>query len=696
MKKRDKKLSSLRKPVPLSLFGTGLLLLATLVLPLTGQATGLSLSGLYGYEEDANGRFLEFTNNTATVALQQDLTQAMDLSEGLRYTQQYKEGSAGREDINPSAAFNLLNDIFATKLAASQSESRVEGRDAVISQSSQADLNSAWTNHWYPKLHFGLGRDRDYNDAEPRTSDRQIDHLNGSLDWNTAGYGLYYDYLLKKDQDKALGSDTKYVSHLARVTAAKRFWRDRLNLNFSHTYNFSRNDNSNTANINSQVRQKLIVSQALSGVDITPLTGTLSGNPGLNDGDRNTAALTVALPGQGYNIAAKLDLQTVDYLYLYTDADYNSIKSSFNWRLYTSPDGINWFQNTTSVTYNSKNLRFEIPCGGLSAVYVKVVLDYPLATPLPSFTEIEANDVTNAAPGTQLSNTTDITTNQTSFALGLKASEDVNILYSLSLYDKEYDPGRDTKTRSQNGSINYHPNRYLDSTVSIGDSWRQESDQLDTSTRIYGLQLGSSPLDTLDLHATTTLSDAWQGDIKTRKNQRYDFDLTAQLYPDLRGLYSFVHENSETVATGAETTSTQHTLEFNADLTPSLASTLSGEDDENKSGGDTTTTYRTSLSFSWHPGDLSSFNLRGDRTWHPGYTESQVLSASFNTKTSVNTQLDLDYTLTKKSTTSQSGTVNFRWNMLSWLYWQNIGTYQTAAANEFILKSTLTARFGTY
>ncbi len=663
------------------------------------MADGLSYTGIYGYSEDMNGRFLQQTNHSANLAMEQDLTWAMNLSEDLRYSQSYQERGLYREDINPAARLGVNNDLFAVSLAASQSENRVEGKDPVFSRSTQADINSTWKGRWLPSLHVGVGSDRDYTDSDPRTSDRQIDHINTNADWGMGGIGLYYDFLAKKDKDRVAGSEYDFVSHLARFTANRTFWRDRLSFGFSHSYNFSSSDNANTATSAGLVFQKLVLSQALSGVDTTPLTGALGNNPGLNDGNRNNAALSVTVPGQGYNIVARVDLQTVDYLYLYTTSDLSSLLSSFSWRLYTSPNGSNWTQvtlNSSSVTFNPQNLRFEVPAGGLSAVYVKVVLDYALASPLPAFTEIEAYDVTVAAAGSQLKNTTDITTNQTSLSLGLRASENVKLSYSLSLYKKEYDPGRDSENRSQTGSANWHPNRYFDSTVTVGDSWRRESGQLDNSSRIYGLQLGSSILDTLDLNSSGSYTDNWRGEVKVSRNQHYTFDLTAQLYPDLRGLYSLTHDITETVATGAEDKSLAQTLEFSSDLTPRLASTVSGRYLEVDNPAGKTTTYVSGLSFAWHPGDLLSFTLQGTRTWHPGYIESQVLSVGANSKTSVNTQLDLTYILTKKNTTSQSGTVSFRWNLTRWLYWQNSGVYQTTAVNRFMFNSRLTANFSTY
>lgn len=681
-----------------------LALLVCLFTPAGACASGrLTMSGVYGYEEDDEGRFLEFYNNTANLSMSQPLTPAADLSENVRYGWQYNERSLSREEFSPSARLSIVNDIFSTRFAASRRESRIKDRYPSISTSLQADISSAWKRGLYPSVHVGVGSDRSYVDAEPRTADRQKDRLNSSIGWSLGGASLFYDYSLTRDRDYVRNSDNDLVSHLARFNAGRSFWKNRLSLNLSHSYSLTINDNINLASSSGVVLRKLVVSQALSAVDTTPLTGALANNPGLNDG--NTTAAAAAMQWDNVNgrynigIAAKVDLQTVDYLYVYTTTDLGSLVSSFNWRLYSSSDGTNWTQetlNTTSVSYDSANLRFVVPVGGVSAVYVKVVVDYLLTSPVPDFAEIEAYDAGTAPPGSTVKDTIDITTNQTNFSLGWRMRPDLRFSYNLGLYKKEYDPGRDSENRSQTANLNYHPNRYLDATLSAGDSWRKESGQLENTSRVYGLSLGSAPLGTLDLHGGGTYTEHRRGDVLLNEIYHYDFDITAMLYPDLSALYTMSQDTTKTAATGSTSKEFKHTLEFSADVTPELTSTLSGSQSVSKTDTAKTTSYTAGLNIAWHPGDILSVSLSGTRKWNTDYIESQVLTAGINAKTSANTQLDLKYTLTKKEETTHSGSVAFRWNLLRWLHWQNIGSYNSTEDNEFRLKSTLTANFSTY
>ena len=676
------------------------LAVACLLFPSGAAAAGrLTVSGLYGYEEDGNGRLLEFYNSSANLFLDQPLTPAARLSENVRYGLRYKERGASREELSPSAGLSVTNDIFSSRLAVSRRESRIKDRFTDVSTSLQADMGSAWKNRWLPTLHVGFGSDRDYTDTEPRTADRQKDRLNSSIGWSYGGASVFYDYSVTRDRDYVRNSDNELVSHLARFNGTRSLWGNRLMLSLSHSYSLDINDNVNLASASGLVLRKLVVSQALSGVDTTPLTGTLANNPGLNDGNTSGAALSIAVPGQGYNIAAKVDLQEVDFLYIYTTADLGSLVSSFNWRLYSSSDGTNWTQeslNTSSVTYDAANLRFVVPVGSVSAVYVKVVVDYSLAWPLPSFAEIEAYDASTAPPGTTVKDTLDITTNQTNFSLAWRILPDLRLTYNLGLYKKEYDPGRDSETRNHTADLNYSPNRYLDATLSAGDNWRQESGELENTTRVYGLSLGSAPLDTVDLHGGGTYTENRRGEVLINEIYHYDSDITARLYPDLSALYSVSHDTTKTAGTGATSKVFKQTLEFSAYLTPELATTLSGTQSDSKSDTTKTTTYTAALNIAWHPGDILSVSLSGTRQWNPDYIESQIFSATVNTKTSANSQLDLRYTLTKKEETSHSGSVSFRWNLLHWLTWENLGSYNSTKDNEFLLKSTLSANFSTY
>lgn len=659
-----------------------LILLGSLVWNGAALADPISLYGNWQYQKTGNGETREYFRQSYNVDLESEITEAMTLEGSVRYNRDWTEGQVN-ELLYPTLDFMVNNDIFRLNLSGTATE-RMNSEAADMSDRSwNTNLYSAWRRDWWPDLRLSYGEERSWDDQSPHIVDTDSSNFQFDADWDLGMVRTFYNYFYNEGKDRVADSKDTADNHFARLEIKNSFWDNRFTFGFSEQY----------SNIKREFRgpvgtpRPVTAFQGFSGVDDTPLHGTLPENLALIDGDVETSAMEIQ-PHDMENIGVRVDRQEVDLIYLYTVENSSRVAQDFHWDLYVSDDGSDWDLNATDIfpSYNSSLLRFEFDIPKVKKDYIKLVtVQTPEEAVSISEMDVMCRTESEKEDSTYENFLTDV-------HLGFRLTTDLNLNYSLSLETGKMDPGSDKDRRNQAGTLAWTPSRYFAPSLSVSENRQDYEDQADTVSRSYSFMIASAPLSTLDLSIGATRNENYEDDDRQSTTHNYTLYTTAVLFPDLNSSLDLLYGTTDNVdGEDSRTYGAQCTL--TARLSPELTADLTGEYNKNEAETDSESKGGT-LTLNWRPSDIFSLRGSGSQTWEKEEDDTTNFNLVLSLVPTHKTQLNLGYSYAYRTSTTQK--YNFFWSwMVNRIFSVNVnGSYQIAEEDEpWSISGQLTARF---
>ena len=703
------------------------LLVCSLFSPAFLQAKPINLFGnwkaYFQDQEDDNAvdglvQFRQLYNATWSPLI----TRKMSFDANLGYSNNWVEDLGTREIINPSMQFAVKNDLFNLGLNADILKNNISFREDRQTTSWNSNLSSSWTNFLWPELTLRMGQrfEETASNTFRLEGDNTYSFVGSSVTWKGYKFKLFYDYnRSRNDEENNLDSTRQDVEgHLGKLEYSDMYWNNRVSLNFSQLVYDNKTEFSSDGD--SSLVQVPVLS-AHSGVDVTPTFGALSINHALIDGNRASTAVSIQLQ-QPVNLALRTNFNTVDRLYVYTTKDDKLLvanTSAVTWDLYTSGDGFSWqlVQNNVSSAFNNTEFRFEVSTGTIRAEYMKLVVTGWMPAVDVDVTEIEANtNLTSTASGNYDQNSRNY---KTELYLGVIPVDNTRFNYTFSWDQTENTGTEESQVEQlvQTARLNWDYSMYL--APSIGFSTvvnkNDRPGAFDTESRLYDLQIRSTPLSTVDLAFTYSYSEYFENEERQRSNNNLSLTALAALYPDLSSELTVGYNQGKSDITDLQNEGyfinfilhSQLRKSLNVDLQSNYYFSNSdsfvftgGHLDHGSSVFETTDSQagETLLTISWRPSDILSFSLRGYSTYvleadteYGGYFNTNYLV--FRTS---KTNLTLSYWLnggSDKETINNFGLV-WGWDISSYFTIHTSGNYFIAEdGNAWNFYSQLTAKF---
>ena len=373
------------------------------------------------------------------------------------------------------------------------------------------------------------------------------------------------------------------------------------------------------------------------------------------------------------------------------------------WDLYSSDDGVEWnmAMHSPATRYNRDENRYEVTVGGITDIYLKlVVTGWPAAFNIP-VTEIAAYGSINGSDG-RVSNKQNYTKYVTDLNLRYTPLADTRFTYSLILDDSSYNTGNDRNRLFQTGSVRWYHNKYFIPMATINYTLTTNSELADTEQRSYALTIQSSLLPTLDSSFGISRNENYEDDQLQYTNHTINFFNSATLYPnldttlDLSALYS---SNSE-FDTSSEAANLRWALtgrlwptllvDFIAEYGTNTLDLAEFTDDDSGGG-------RTTLNINWHPSDLVSVLANVSRGYGESWGNYQtfLVDGKFSILRTSRSQVILGFrTVTSDNDTNRSVSYNWSWNMSRYFTLQSVANYMLTEEDKIWgINTRLTARF---
>jgi hypothetical protein len=645
-------------------------------------ADPISLYGNWRYQKTGNGETREYFRQSYDVDLESEITEAMTLEGSVRYNRDWTEGQVN-ELLYPTLDFMVNNDIFRFNLSGTATE-RMNSEVANRSDRSwNTNLYSTWRRDWWPYLRLSYGEEYSSDDQSPNIIDTDSSNFQFDTDWDLGMVRAFYNYFYNEGKDLVADSKDTTDNHFARLEFNNSFWDNRFSFGWSGQY----------SNIKQEFRgpigtpRPVHAFQGFSGVDNTPLHGTLPKNPDLINGDKETSALEIQ-PHDMENIGVMVDRQDVDLIYLYTVDNSSRVAQDFHWDLYVSDNGSDWDLNATDISpsYNTSLLRFEFDIPKVNKDYIKLVaVQTPEEAVSISEMDVMCRTESKKEESTYENFLTDV-------HLGFRLTTDLNMNYSLLLETGTMDPGSDRDRRNQAGILSWTPSRYFAPSLSASENRQDYEDQPNTVSHSYSFMIASAPLSTLDLSIGATRNENYEDDDRQSTTHNYTLYTTAVLFPDLNSSLDLLYGTTDNVdGEDSRTYGAQCTL--TARLSPELTADLTGDYNKNKAETDSESKGGT-LTLNWRPSDIFSLRGSGSRTWEKEEDDTTNFNMVLSLVPTHKIQLNLGYFYADSTSTTQK--FNFFWSwMVNQIFSVNVnGSYQIAEKDEpWSISGQLIARF---
>jgi hypothetical protein len=671
----------------------------------------ISLYGDWRYQTSSeNGDSRQLFTQGYNMYFDDEITEAMGLSGGLRYNRESTEGQI-TEFLTPNLAFDVSNDIFRFDLSGTATQRKDSEGPDFSDRSWEATWSSAWRREWWPDLRAFYGESSFWDDQSPRVQDRDSSQAGLNVNWKIPIVSAFYSYYDTENTDRAAASQDTNQSHFARLQADRSFWDNRLSIAVSQQYSRSVAEFQFSGDLE---ESKIPITNitALYEVDETPLEGELDSNDALIDHIKDAAALEIK-PDDAANIGLGfgLDFQGADLLYLYTvETLRTDAERAFKWDVYVSDDNFTWTLKSRNIEARDYELafrRFVIDLPGISSRYIKLVASaWPNET--VAFSEIEV-----FRKATSKHEKTEYEDYLTDVGLSFRLATDLNLTYNLSLETATTDPGSERKRRTQAGTLRWTPSRYFAPGLSISESTEKTTEEKtteestdnapseseenawtvpETLNRSYSLVISSQPLDTLDLSTSVTHRESYEDSTKITTSQLVSFYAGAALFPDLDSSLDLTYNTTDHKEDGTETQSYGARWIVTARLSPKLTADLATDYLKTKAETDSDA-KSTTLSLTWRPSD--DFSLRGtaDKTWETD-GDKTALSMIASVSPTEKTQFSLSYGFIDSTSTTQSYGVFYSWTISPVFTVQFNGTYRIEEEDSpWSVGGQLTARF---
>ncbi|WP_456387051.1 hypothetical protein [Desulfolithobacter sp.] len=634
------------------------------------------------------------------------ISDAITLDTNINYSRTWTAGTGVYETLSPTANFLVRNDLFQAELNGLVNQTTNVESQKQTDQTWEASLTSNWQYDWWPTLSVSHGQNYLSDDETIHLVDNDRTWTEITAGWRYGGVNSYYSYYQQERNDSVENSTYYEKKHFGRLEYSRMLFDDRGQFSISEQITHSTTDFSAIVAAGQTIDISLTLSQGLAGVDDTPEDSSLPANPALIDGNSNTVAFTIT-PGQEVNLGIGTDYQRVDLLHVYTtqlDATSVSQVADLRWDLYTSDNGTNWQRVLVnpSTSYNQTDNRYEVITGGIQAIYMKLVV-----TAWPATADIPVTEITAFRTVTSTGdNVTDFQRQEKYLTdLNFRFDPSVNTRFSYSLVwdSSKFNLGNDRTRFFQSASFSWQPSRYFAPTLTVNNTDTINSDTTDTTTRSYGLNIRSSPTETLDTSLSVTRNENYQDGTRQSSNHTITLLTSAVLYPDLESSLDInvsFNKNEADKANTEETFSVRWSLtaRLRPGLTADLVADYAGNSlDWSAITSNTDSGGKATLNINWRPSDLVSFQMNGSQGY--GNQEDDSQSLLFDSKFSIlrtrKTQVTVGYrTNWNQEATDHSLNTNLSWNISRYLTLQSLAYYRlTDDQNSWAINASLTARF---
>jgi len=567
-------------------------------------AEPLNFNGSWHYLQ-AGGDVEDFWSfrEAYSAILTKDLSAGMDFSGNFRYNQDTRSEGDDSQQLAPSAAFDLRNDLFAFNLNASETQTSSSNNPTYTNQSWNANWFSGLDQKW-PGLRLNVGQTYSTDDATPAMRDSESSYFGASTDYSWSIFKLLYNFRANENVDNLTETTSTNTRHYGQIQFSDDFWQKRLTVSGAQYFTVVDSETEFHLTVGQDFFSTLILTDAYSGLDDTPLFGALAPNAALIDGDREASSgVEIAQIVDPQNLAVRIDFQDVDHIRVYLDREINAATQGLlEWDVYTSNDGTIWelIDQIPQITYDEEFARTVVQidiASTLSARYVKAVVE-PVAPAIEQVfvTEVEAGRIQTATSDRQTQSSNN-RMQQSQLNFGYRPNSKMAFAYNLAYSTSDPDPGLSSTQFNHALSGNYAKSRYLNVSFNVSENRDDAEDTEEAINRSYALSLRSEPLDTLDLSVGYTHSDSyWGGDQDTLSDTLTGY-ASARIFSDLTASLTTNWVQTSNEETGMENTTFGWRVNTSARFNPKLYGDVFYEYAQSEGEGDPQTTEETSSMF---------------------------------------------------------------------------------------------------
>ena len=494
----------------------------------------------------------------------QECSAAIDFNSNFRYNYTMSNESDDGSQLNPSLNITLRNDIFSANLGATFRRLDYDQQPLRDSWSWDALWFSQWDEKW-PALRLNYNESYSRDDSSPRQQDDKSTQIGVGLNYEWRFLECSYDYRFSTSDDfvRDTSSENDYHHGTLQLGETWTFWEERASIGVDQRLTY---DYNTTKDMVGAGNEFFLLARRVTGFydnDNTPSEGELIENPALTNKDFLTSA--------GIEIADPLDYHNIGFVA--KDRGVNRIKIYFNrelkpseqhkliWQAFISEDGRDWFQaiGLPRITYEFDSLNVQTVA---IIDLVHLINDYGKVVVRTAETLFDPFYVTELEVGERRIAETDTVTNdnenwhsESSLSLTLSPLDDW-VLGANFNYQEDHRTDSDDLD-DQNTEIfasltsDYYLNRYFWLTLGVSENRKEskskgrgDSDQ-DEMNRSYTAALQANPLDTLDISLIYTHGESFEDGDKTDTNDSVNFNLAAQIYPDVSADFSAFWDKSD-------------------------------------------------------------------------------------------------------------------------------------------------------
>lgn len=635
----------------------------SLSLPQESFSAPLSYNGSIRYYEDQGGNSQESNSHNLTYDQHQELSPVISLSESLRFSKSWTQGSGGQESYFPQIMLTANNYLFSWILSASMNELRSDTNAATSKRSWDSFWYSRWDQPYLPTIRFNLGQDVNENDVNPSTLDSRSFRTGFGLDWSTLYGKLSCGATYNRDLDKIVQRTSINDNYFLLYNSSKSFWNNKLNLSFSQKVNIQHRKTkySQPGSVIKELLNPITVVQTLYQNDSTPLTGALSDQPVLMDGIIDISSIN-SIPGETINLGIKINTQLVDRLYVYTLQDLSTNSSSFSWDLYSSVDGTTWNLERQAVNFVYTAKHFEIEVPSLQKMYLKVVSQQALATAI-DITELKAYQSISVSSGILpiYDYSYDYDNYITNLGVSYNVSQNTSFLYNVSYEIGSPSTGQNFSRRAQSANVNMKNSSNLNTRITIGEFLQKFEKDPSTLARNYGITFLYQLIPTVYYNFGFDRNESYLDGEKKSTSQNYVLGVNAALYRDLDSGLEFRYNTNVNEDDDSSSDSYSTVLRLTARLKPNITSNLS-INNTSAAGGDNaeTSSFGTKFDATWRASDILSLQVEASQQWASGQ-DSSKFRFTCDVAPSSKTQVSFAYRVDETNTIAQYVTSSFRW-----------------------------------
>ncbi len=441
-------------------------------------------------------------------------------------------------------------------------------------------------------------------------------HTGVTVDWNILILDAFYSYDDLVSEDFVAQSERCSTSQLARLDTEKSFLDNTIDTTFSYQFRTTSSDFTATVDDGGFVLIPIVINQSKGSNDYDDHPQDVDWNADL------VSPLPIVISEESYYLAIETLTDDPDVLYLYTDEDLTDKAHLFQWQVYASDDGTTWTRVTPDAThiYETLRQRFEVTLPVVTQRYTMLVEQLVPTLDDFSIINLEGFKKVMGNVGSTIKESSTSDTHQANASLAWRLSPDLTLSSNFSLEDGSGNDIDHQQTNS-NSSLRWTLTEFTSSTLNIGETREQRTDEPEFIKRSYGIVLSSLILPTLDINSALTLSNDYEDKDKTKTRYDYSFLTSAILYPDLNASLNLNYLTTKDETNGDTKKDFSSTFTVTARLFPDLTATFDESYNESRSI-DVSRSIESKILLTWRPSDILSANAnfiktREDGQWQP-------------------------------------------------------------------------------